>query len=51
LETAHSQDDSAENSALAIQDPSLRLIVDAWPDLPQAIKAAVLALVEYVVTK
>jgi hypothetical protein len=39
-ETAFSQDRRAENSALALTDPSLLLIVEAWPDLPEAIKAA-----------
>jgi hypothetical protein len=45
------QDDSAENSALALNDPSLLLIVNTWPTLPEAIKAAILAMVEHANTK
>jgi hypothetical protein len=47
LESPLSQDGSAENSALALSDPSLLLIVDAWLDLPEVIKAAMLAMVEH----
>ena len=37
---------SAESGALAPPDPALISILAAWPTLPPAIKAGILALVE-----
>ncbi len=41
------ENDSALTSALSpLDDPNLTSVVEAWPKLPEHIKAAVLALVE-----
>jgi hypothetical protein len=35
----------ADSGALAAVDPSLATLIGAWPDLPKAIKAGILAMV------
>jgi hypothetical protein len=50
-ETALLQENYAKNGALPLNDPVLVALVEAWPTLPEAIKAAVRALVESVAKK
>ena len=35
---------AAESAAILAEDADLRAIIEGWPDLPQAIKTAILAL-------
>jgi len=48
-ETALSTGSGAKSGALAIQDshidPALATIIDAWPTLPKAMRAGILAMV------
>jgi hypothetical protein len=47
--TANSETGGAESGALGAQetlnDPDLAAVVDAWPTLPQPIKAGILAMI------
>lgn len=48
LENPHSEsgaDSGAESAISAPNDPGLQTIIDAWPALPPAVKADVLAMV------
>ena len=46
--TASGKTDSAPSSALSAQnDPDLARVVAAWPELPEAIRADILAMVQH----
>ena len=36
----------AESGALATVDPALATLIDAWPELPEAIRTGILAMVK-----
>jgi hypothetical protein len=38
-------EEGAKSGALAIIDPELATVVDAWPTLPEAVRAGMLAMV------
>ena len=48
-ENAHSQDGAAPGAAVGIEnapiDPDLRAIIERWADLPDAMKAGIMAMV------
>ena len=41
-------DDSevAQNAAQLLSDPHLKKLIDAWPGLPKAVRAGIIAMVE-----
>ena len=43
--TAISEQGGAESGALPPHDPRLARLVEAWPDLPEAIRAGIAAMV------
>ncbi len=45
---ANSPDTDSETGSLPLHDPDLANVVAAWPDLPEAIKAGIVAMVKAV---
>jgi len=49
-ENAHSSDRAAQGAAVehenAVFDPNLQVIIERWPELPDALKAGILAMIQ-----